>query len=125
MPAYDRNLFDPPAPFVMASLRNPESRIVVPDVGMLLDTGADVSLIPRAAINSLGIMDSGRTYEVIGVDDKISVAQMVQLELLLCSRVFKGQFLLIDRDWGILGRNILNYLTIVLDGPSLTWSEKT
>ena len=125
MPAYDRQLFDPPAPVAMVSLRHPETGVIVPNVAMLLDCGADVTLVPRASVDSLGSLAiSGRTYEVVGVDGNTSVAQMVQLELLLLQRVFKGQFLLIDRSPGILGRNILNYVAIVLDGPNLTWNER-
>jgi len=40
---------------------------------------------------------------------------------IFCDRVFQGQFLLVDQDCGILGRNILNLLPILYDGPRLTW----
>jgi hypothetical protein len=41
----------------------------------------------------------------------------------MLGRAFRGQFLVIDQQAGILGRNILNNLALLLDGPQLTWSE--
>ena len=41
----------------------------------------------------------------------------------MLGRTFRGQFLVIDQQVGILGRNILNALALVLDGPQQTWSE--
>ena len=62
-------------------------------------------------------------YELVGFDGSVSLASVVRLELLFCGRTFRGQFLVIDRAWGILGRNVLNAVPIVLDGPSLVWDE--
>jgi hypothetical protein len=55
MPAYDAVRFQPPAPLALVTLRNPETGSVGTDVPMLLDTGADVSLVPRPALESLGV----------------------------------------------------------------------
>lgn len=65
MPAYDGYLFSPPAPLAKVSLRNPESGTVVSDVAMLLDTGVDVTLLPRASVERLGISneESDQTCE--------------------------------------------------------------
>lgn len=43
--------------------------------------------------------------------------------LVLLQRTFRGRLLLIDQEWGILGRDILNHLSLVLDGPNQTWGE--
>ena len=40
-------------------------------------------------------------------------APIVQLELLFCNRTFRGQFLVIDQEWSILGRNILNAVALL------------
>ncbi len=45
------------------------------------------------------------------------------LEMLFLNRIFKGQFLLTDQDYGILGRNVLNNVAILLNGPGLSWDE--
>jgi hypothetical protein len=55
MPAYDSSFFTPPAPLARVTLRNPETRAIVVDVPMLLDTGADVTLLPQDSVDQLGI----------------------------------------------------------------------
>jgi hypothetical protein len=91
---------------------------------MLLDSGADVTLIPQAAVSMLGVAAvPDRHYELIGFDGNMSFAPVVRLELVFCGRTFRGQFLLIDQKWGILGRNVLNAVALLFDGPHLTWDE--
>lgn len=125
MPPYDANLFDPPAPLTSVTLRNPGTNLMSSDVPMLLDTGADVTLIPSATLAQLKIGSvKNRSYQLIGFDGSTSFAPMVQLELIFCRRIFRGQFLLIDQAWGILGRNVLNAVALILDGPNHTWDEK-
>ena len=50
MPSYDSFLFTPPAPLARVIIRNPLSGATVSDVPMLLDTGADVTLLPQAFV---------------------------------------------------------------------------
>ena len=125
MPPYDANLFDPPAPLASVTLRNPGTNLMSSDVPMLLDTGADVTLIPSATLDQLKIGSvKNKSYQLIGFDGSTSFAPMVQLELIFCRRIFRGQFLLIDQAWGILGRNVLNTVAVILEGPNHTWDEK-
>jgi len=124
MPAYDTAQFDPPAPLAQVTLRNPDSMVIQSNILMLLDSGADVTLIPRTAVDLLGVaIVSDRQYELTGFDGSVSLAPVVRLELLFCGRTFRGQFLLIDQAWGILGRNVLNAVPILLNGPNLVWDE--
>jgi hypothetical protein len=89
---------------------------------MLLDTGADVSLVPRNAVEGLGLAEeTPGGFELVGFDGTSSRASAVHLELRLAVWSFRGRFLLLDQEWGILGRNVLNHLRIVYDGPRLTW----
>jgi len=126
MPAYDNALFTPPAPLARVILRNPDSGATQPDVLMLLDTGADVSLIPQASINLLGLaMVLDTRYELVGFDGSSSFAQVVRLELIFLELTFRGQFMLTEQDWGIIGRNILNAVPLLLDGPRLMWELPT
>ena len=91
---------------------------------MLLDSGADVTLLPKAAVDVSGVaIVPGKHYELMGFDGSRSFAPVVQLELVFCRRTFRGQFLLVDRSRGILGRNVLNSISLLLDGPHLTWDE--
>jgi hypothetical protein len=57
-------------------------------------------------------------------DGSKSTAPAITAELLFLGKTFRGQFLLIDSWHGILGRNVLNNLSLLLDGPSLMWTER-
>ena len=125
MPVYDGDLFTPPAPLAKVTLRNPETRAIVAEVPMLLDTGADVTLLPREFVDQLGLeVNPEEGYELMGFDGNVSVAHVIRLDLLFLRRAFKGQFLLTDRDTGLLGRDVLNHMPLLFDGPSLAWDEQ-
>jgi predicted aspartyl protease len=125
MPAYDANLFNPPAPLARITLRDQKNATMVSDVAMLIDTGADVTLVPQVAVNQLGVtVDPSQSYELMGFDGGISVVQAVELDLVFLKRIFRGRILIIDQEVGILGRDILNHVSVVLDGPRLSWDEQ-
>jgi len=92
---------------------------------MLIDSGADISLLPMSVAVSLQTERTGAKYELVAFDGTKSQADAVFAELVLLKRAFKGQFLLIDQQVGVLGRDILNHICIVLDGPRLQWHEQT
>jgi hypothetical protein len=91
---------------------------------MLIDTGADVTLIPRSSAHQIGAILAPGGYELLGFDGSTSLAQAARLNLELLGKTFKGQFLLIDQEWGLLGRDVLNHLTLLFDGPRLIWDEQ-
>ena len=122
MPAYDGAAFDPPAPLAQVRLRNPPSGQVSSDVGMLMDSGADVTLVPMDAAASVGLQfNAAEEYELLGFDGRGSLAQAGRFDLLLLGKVFRGRFLGLNQVRGILGRYVLNHLSLVLDGPKLRW----
>ena len=124
MPPYDPLHFDPPAPVAGVTLRNPQSGATVPDVSLLMDTGADITLLPREAVERLGVpLLSDPQYELMGFDGSRSVAPAVILDLVFLQRAFRGRYLLIEEARGILGRDILNHVSLLLEGPRLQWSE--
>jgi hypothetical protein len=125
MPAYDGSLFTPPAPLARVIIRNPLSGATVSDVPMLLDTGADVTLLPQAFIEQLGIsVDSNEGYELMGFDGNVSVARVVEVDVLFLRRAFKGRFLLINQEGGLIGRDVLNHISLLFDGLHLEWNEQ-
>jgi len=124
MPAYDGERFFPPAPVALVTLRNAKTKAAASSVPMLLDSGADATMVPEQTVASLGIDTSmSPQFEVIGVEGTPTFAKAVSLELLFLGRRFRGEFLLTPDDCGILGRNILNRVPLLLNGPNLTWDE--
>jgi len=124
MPNYDASHFDPPAPIVSVTLRDPHRGVTVSDVQLLLDTGADVTLLPRMAVERLGVpLLTNEQYELMGFDGRRSFARVVMLDVLFLRRAFRGRYLLTEEERGILGRDILNHVLVLLDGPRQQWSE--
>ena len=126
MPAYDATHFNPPAPLAQVTLRNPSTGATVADVALLVDSGADVTLLPRRAVEGLGIsLATSRGYDIAGFDGNKSFVPAVNLDMLFLKRLFRGQYLVIDEERGILGRDVLNHIALLLDGPHLRWDEHT
>ena len=123
MPDYDSTRFSPAAPVALVTVRNPDSGVTKADVMMLLDTGADVTLLPRVIADELGMSHSTNSYELTGFDDRASVARAVRAEMIFIGLTFRGQFLLVEQDWGIIGRNILNSVSLTFYGPKLLWER--
>jgi predicted aspartyl protease len=125
MPEYDVENFDPPAPVAYVTLRNPATGVLLSEVPMLIDTGADATFLPSNAVEQLGIgTEKDSDFEVQVFDGEIKRVKLAKLELYFLGKKFAGEYLLIDRTVGILGRNILNNIRILLDGPRGKWNEQ-
>lgn len=125
MPDYEASLFDPPAPAARVRLRSPGTAGTVSDVPLLLDTGADVTLLPSAAVQELGVSPlPDLQYELVGFDGTVSSTRAVLVDVVFLNRAFRGRYLLTQEAFGVLGRDVLNHVALLLDGPHLHWSEQ-
>lgn len=125
MSEYDSENFDPPAPVAHVTLRNPATGDVLTNIPMLIDTGADVTLVPSEAVEKLGIKtEENKAFEVQGYNGETTNLKSARLDLLFLNKTFKGEYLLTNRSIGILGRNILNKLRILFDGLRGEWKEE-
>jgi predicted aspartyl protease len=116
--AYDASL-DPPAPVVPVRISGPtgEDAVLLP---MLVDTGADCTLIPASIVRRLGLP----RIDVIGVS---GVGGGKGRATVHAASVEFGGVRVIARivafaDEAILGRDVLNQTVVRLDGPGLTMS---
>lgn len=124
MPSYDAAHYDPPAPVAQIGLRAVGSTTAVANAILLLDTGADITLLPRAAVERLGVAPlPGVQYDLLGFDGRRSTAAAVELDMLFLNRAFRGTYLLTDELHGVLGRDVMAELVLVLNGPAGEWSE--
>lgn len=124
MPRYDGQHYDPPAPVAVVTLQNLAADRTVADVELLIDTGADVTLLPKDAVARLGIPAKlDEQYELIGFDGARSSADVIDLQMLFCGKAFRGRYLLTDATSGILGRDVLASQRLLLDGPMKEWLE--
>ena len=125
MPNYDASHYDPPAPVAQVTLRDTNSGALLPNVLLLLDTGADITLLPRMAVDRLGVKPlGGKDYQLLGFDGIPRTAQAVELDMVFLNKAYRGRYLLIDSDHGVLGRDVLSNVVLLLDGPRQEWSEQ-
>ena len=120
MPTYESEGFEPPAPLARAVVAGAGQTIA--DVRMLLDTGADVSVIPRAIAKELGVAVRPSGILLQTYDGHQTQAVVADVSIEIGPYRFHGTFVVAEADYGILGRNILNLLRLTLDGPRLLWS---
>jgi predicted aspartyl protease len=124
MPAYETNGFQPPAPVAFVEVGSQQSDQTISQVPMLLDTGADVTLLPRMPLEELlkSVVSTGQ-YDLESFDGTKSSATAVKLEIGFLGKKFRGQYLLVEGSVGVIGRNVLNLLRLIFDGPAMSWQE--
>jgi predicted aspartyl protease len=122
--SYDASHHDPPAPVANVMLRYPDDRMSWSNQVLLIDTGADVTLLPRGAVERLGVEPMADVrYELAAFDGTRSFAAVAVLDMFWLDRIYRGRYLLIDAEQGVLGRDVLNQLSLLFDGPGQQWSE--
>lgn len=112
---------NPPAPFVHVTLaRTGPATGAAGEWPAKIDTGADTTVIPLAAVNALGLVQISRVSATgfAGVVTEVGV-----YPVLLSLRGIPPvplAVLAVDREeYALLGRDVLNRHRIVLDGPNL------
>lgn len=121
MPGYRADGFDPPAPFAWTTVRG-RTGLRQSDVPFLIDTGSDLSVIPRSAALAVDAPVFPSKTGLQFFDGSRVESEAADLTIELLRFTFSGLFVVSDETYGVIGRDILNNLTVTFDGPNLTWS---
>jgi hypothetical protein len=116
--------YAPPAPIAHVKLRNPETLESISNIPMIMDTGSDITLLPKNLCEQIGVEISQTKFlELEGFNNSTAIAHYTYLEFSFLTKMFRGSFLTDDREVGIIGRDILNKFSILFDGKNLEWKE--
>jgi predicted aspartyl protease len=113
-----------PSPIALIEVLNPNSsENRVKNVKAILDTGAGITSIPESIIEKLGALN----YTVIRIRSPLDRNNILSRKLCRVIIEFDGQeneveVLDIQKDYAIIGRDILNKYKIILDAPNEVWS---
>lgn len=117
--AYESHVYNPPMPILDVGVGLPEADAPVAVVEMIVDTGADVTALPRSLLLRIGAPYFDRAY-LRGVTGKREPVNLYLVTLHIGSLRIAGVTVVsLDApDNTILGRDVLNQLDIALHGPA-------
>lgn len=117
---YDKGYL-PPAPSIEIRLSAPDESFKQPSLKALVDTGSDATIVPAHHLESFGLQIDNRKYLRSPWGDR-RLANVYLLDVGIGEfRLPVIEIVADDRgDEVILGRNVLNRLIMVLDGPKQT-----
>jgi predicted aspartyl protease len=113
----------PAVPSVLLNLAHPVTGQRVENVAALADTGADQTVIPERVVEALGLLQLDQEV-VRGFDggSQILPTYLVQLQIRDLTPVEVEVIASGRVPNAVVGRDVLNRYTIVLDGPGLVLS---
>lgn len=113
--------FDPPAAVIdiqMTGVVHPRPRVTV---SAILDTGADMTAVPETLVDRLDLFPTGRMV-VEDVNGQTTIAHTYMVRLRVANKtISEHKVLLTGLDFGIIGRDLLNTLYLLLNGPEGTF----
>jgi predicted aspartyl protease len=117
--AYDTSLL-PPAPFVPVRLASLADHAEPVAIQAKIDTGAGLTVIPARLIEQLPLMPAGE-IEIEGYDGRRATIQAYDVNLQIDQLHVTGLLVIgFAEDYVLVGRDMLNRLRVLLDGPAIT-----
>jgi predicted aspartyl protease len=116
---YERRAYSPPMPVLDVGVGLPEADVPAAIVEMIVDTGADITALPRALLLRIHAPYFDQAY-LRGVTGKREPVNLYLVTLHIGSLRIGGVTVvaLDGADSAILGRDVLNQLDIALHGPA-------
>jgi predicted aspartyl protease len=120
MPRYEARVNAPAAAIAVVAIRDAVTGTQINNISMLLDSGADMSVIPLQVARALNLQPVKR-YEVEDFEGKSHTLEAFRARVEFERHEFIGVYLVDDQPTGIIGRDILNDVKLLLDGPNQAW----
>lgn len=112
---------EPPGPFLEIIIRHPRLPAKFQVVSAKLDTGADISAIPQRMVDELALLPV-RTLLVEGYDGGQTAIDTYAVTIEAAKARFRQtEAILVPEEHALLGRDLLNFFYIQLNGPTLTF----
>jgi predicted aspartyl protease len=117
---------DPPLPTVRITITNPHNQ-KSKSVNAIIDTGADVSCVPRKVADKLGLNYTIGEFELQDFEGQLHPAELVSVQISFTStssthrHETRTKAVRVDSDEAIVGRDILNCYKLVLNAPFQRW----
>ena len=114
--------YTPAAPVIPVRLAVMEEGRSIGPYTALADTGADGTFVPTRLLEELGTVPIYSTTVRSYLGEKVHRAEIHLVDLILFGNVRLPGIEVVSDDWGegqiVVGRNVLNKLTIHLNGPN-------
>jgi hypothetical protein len=110
--------YTPPAPVLEIQLAAPGESPLIGPINAVVDSGSDGTLIPGRYLEAVEAIGIGEAL-LYGVLGDVRSVDLYEVDIQLGAHVLPGVVAIYDEMGGevILGRNVLNKLILVLDGP--------
>ncbi|MEK7785581.1 MAG: hypothetical protein AAB658_09215 [Chloroflexota bacterium] len=115
---YNR-LITPPAPFVSVAVAHPLRPAQLQAFAAKKDTAADITALPLAQVQLLALPQKN-LLEIAGYNNQPEIILTYDASLELAYARVRLEVVAIPEDYALLGRDVLNLLRLLLDGPALT-----
>lgn len=116
---YDQQHYSPPAPVIPIAITAPGRTRATRVLAALIDSGADATLLPVNLLEDIGARAVGYAT-LVGISDQPHLAEVYVVNVEIGAHVlYAMRVLAMPPDSAdVLGRDVLNHLTITLNGPA-------
>ncbi len=116
--------FSPPAPVLEVIVHHPKTAGLETRVRAQLDPGSDISVLPESAAHAIGLQYDGE-LEVEGYDGLAACLPLCVVTLEVIGEMLPPMnFVVMPRSLALLGRDVLNYFILTLNGKDLGFELK-
>jgi hypothetical protein len=110
-----------PAPQVSIEVRAPDRVGASCAIEVILDTGAAMTVLPASLLDEVDLSEYGK-INVLGAVGKIEEALTAFVSLQIGPFLILDQeVVILDRPYGLLGRDVVNAFRLELDAPKSLW----